>query len=242
MNRIDTYSCGDVDGFMPCDNSAKTAEEFHKYPFCLLDIKNKESCYAQEASILITAIIALLFTYQLYFVWIRSYKYTICSDSRVMVLFSCAIYCLCLVIYFFVHLEVRTYLQIVLDIAHFWIAATTMMVYFKRIIAILPEESQQKWTGRLKCQYILVNLLVTAIALEVGIQIAIQNIDQALDCSLIDFIVFRTVKVLGFLSYGVVLCMLNNEVDEIECYSRIDRKIKSQYASTLHLLRFVLGF
>lgn len=173
MSRIDTFSSGDVDGFIPTGKSPETPEELHKYPLCLLDIKNKESCYAQEASILITAVIALLFTYQLYFVWIRSYKYTICSDKRVMVLFSCAVFCICLVIYFFVHLEVRTYFQIVLDIAHFWIASTTMMVYFQRIIAILPEENQEKWTGRLKCQYILVNLLVTAAALEVSIQIAV---------------------------------------------------------------------
>ena len=47
-----------------------------------------------------------------------------------MVVFSSVVFCFCLIIYFFVHLEVRTILQVVLDIAHFWIAAETMMFYF----------------------------------------------------------------------------------------------------------------
>ena len=84
-----------------------------------------------------------------------------------MVVFSSVVFCFCLIIYFFVHLEVRTILQVVLDIAHFWIAAETMMFYFQRIIAILPEDNQKLWTGRLKCLHILVNMIVAIDAAEV---------------------------------------------------------------------------
>ena len=65
---------------------------------------------------------------------------------------------------------------------------------------------------------------------------------ESLECKLLDFSIFRAVKFFGFVSYGVVLYSLANQVNEIECFSRIDRKIKGQYRQTLRMVRFVLYF
>ena len=50
---------------------------------------------------------------------------------------------------------------------------------------------------------------------------------------MVDFIVFRAIKNIGFLAYAIFLYFIKREINAIECISGIDRKIKRDYSNTM---------
>lgn len=147
---------------MPEDhlNSTQETLEHDDYPYCVLNMKRKRVCYSQQTSIILSTIVLLLFVYQIVFVWTQSFKYSMWHEKRLHIMAGCVVYTirklsvlltfliwLCstsivTIVYYFVHLAVRSFIELTLEYLHFWIAASAMLYYFYKTIAILPESTQ----------------------------------------------------------------------------------------------------
>ena len=79
---------------MPEDGLNKTQEtlEHNDYPYCMLDMKRKRVCYSQQTSILLSSIVLLLFFYQMIFVWMLSFRYSMWHEKRLHIMMGCVLY------------------------------------------------------------------------------------------------------------------------------------------------------
>ena len=82
-------------------------------------------------------VVAILFAYQISFVWKDCYQYTFCNEPRVRILYAGILYCLGnFTLYFFTGFT-KVFLGIVLGFMEYQILAFTFLIYFHKITSIL---------------------------------------------------------------------------------------------------------
>ena len=62
------------------------------YKICFLN--KSERCLPEEIAIIIFILIALLFLYQMLFVWMYSFRYSMLKERRLQIMAICILYCI----------------------------------------------------------------------------------------------------------------------------------------------------
>jgi len=88
-------------------------------PLCLIDnLKDQPFCRSMEVSTVLIFIVMCAFMYQILYVWLQSYKYTV-SDRRIQIMIACVIYCSGVIFYNITQGKWKAGIEIILAYFHF---------------------------------------------------------------------------------------------------------------------------
>ena len=171
-------------GYLPADTN-----QSESYPLCYLDIKNRQFCYSIEIALAMFFIAALIFAYQIWFVWIRCYHYSFKTERRVQIMSLGLLYCVLHTFHQFLHYYLFELVAVILGFLRYQLCAQTVIHYYHKIMNILPE-IKDKWTTRLKVMHYSVSFALIVNSIVIFYQTPLFILMRGLDCSLNPFIAF----------------------------------------------------
>lgn len=223
-------------------------------------MENKNFCVVMELSIIQFSILALLFAYQIWFVWKQSYGYRFRSEPRLWIMLGCLVFCLRKCIFFqsqltfFLH-SVNIGFNLLkgpakwltwsfTEMCFYQVFVATFMVLFSKIMNILPL-IKKKWMARLKLMHLIFSLALTLLGVTTALLPAIDNNSENF-CSRLSFI---SEQVVFLISCSILLFLrkkIENKVESLAIISDLDLKIRWSYNRLLSQLKcillFILGF
>ena len=138
-------------GFLPAETNVP-----NEYPMCYLDIKSVQFCYAIEIAICMFIAAAILFIYQIWYVWMRSYHYSFKTEKRLQIMSLGLLYCILHTAHQTFHYYWFSFVTVTLGFLRYQLCAQTFIHYHHKIMNILPE-IRDKWTKRLKVMHYLIS-------------------------------------------------------------------------------------
>lgn len=84
----------DARGFKSAPNPEVISEQSNlTYPYCWIQMDNKNFCFVMEISIMQFTVLTFLFAYQIWFVWKLSYGYQFKGEPRLWIMTGCIGFC-----------------------------------------------------------------------------------------------------------------------------------------------------